>query len=206
MKIAESDQAELLAIFDKGAAESARKLADVSGNPWKIHIVSLDVGTGERFHSILTRDEREYFGAIFTSPGETYLVLFSEDSGRALVDSSLPARKKGRRAAAGLEQSALAEIANVLVNGLSGKLADRHGMIRFLSAPTAARGRKAAIYERAFGALTFDEAMVDVLIHISSPQLASDCTVMLRLDSLNANFLLHTDPDAASADRAAPDQ
>ena len=199
MKLAESDQTQLLAIFNKGVGKSAEKLSVLCGMPWKINIISLDVGTGERFLSILARDTREYFGAVFSSPGERYLVLFSEESGRALLNASFPANDGKPQILPNIEQSALAEIANVLINGLSGELADRQGMIRVLSAPTTAWDKKAAIYDRAFSALSFDEAMVDVLIHISSPQLAADCTVMLRLDALNANFLLHTDPDALSA-------
>jgi hypothetical protein len=203
MKLADSDQAQLLAIFEKGVAKSTEKLTALSGMPWNIHVISLDVGTGERFHSILSRDTREYFGAIFANPGENYLVLFSEESGRALLTASFPARGGKRRILPSMEQSALAEIANVLINGLSGELADCHGMIRVISAPTTAWGRKAAIYEQAFGALLVHERMVDVLIHVSSPRLAADCTVMLRLDALNANFLLHTDPDTLSAWLAA---
>ncbi|MFI5348782.1 MAG: hypothetical protein ACHQ2Z_04495 [Elusimicrobiota bacterium] len=199
MQLADPQQAKLLEIFEKGAAKSAEKLSALSGMPWNIHIVSLDVGSGERFRAILARDKRDCLGAVFSNPGEKYMVLFSEESGRALIDASYPARGGKRRILPSMEQSALAEIANVLINGLSGELADRHGMFRCLTAPTMAIGNKAAVFERAFGVFVEDEAMVDVLIHISSPELAADCTVMLRLDALNANFLLNTDPDALSA-------
>ena len=199
MQLADPQQAQLLEIFEKGAARSAEKLTSLSGMPWNIHIVSLDVGSGGRFRSILARDKGDCLGIVFSNPGERYMVLFSEESGRALVEASYPARGGKRRLLPSMEQSALAEIANVLVNGLSGEMADRHGMFRCLTAPTVATGRKVAVFEQAFGAFVGDDAMVDVLIHISSPQLAADCTVMLRLDGLNANFLLNTDPDALSA-------
>ena len=42
----------------------------------------------------------------------------------------------------------------------------------------------------------FNQLIVNVLIHISAPKLAADCTLLLRFDSLNANFLLTSDPDA----------
>ena len=197
MNIIESDQAQLLGIFATGAARSAEKFSELYSVPWSIDVVSLDIGSGERFRSILARDQAEHLGVHFSAPGERYLVIFSEVSGKTLLNASIPVHPGGRRPPPDLEQSTLAEIANILVNALSGALADRQGMARILSAPTVVRDRKDGLYRRAFGGLTsVEQTMVDVLIHISSPALAADCTVMLRLDALSANFLLHTDPDA----------
>lgn len=196
MNIIESEQAQLLEIFKKGAARSTEKLEAVSHMPWSIDIISLDIGSGERFRSILERDKAECLGAHFSVPGERYLVIFSQESGEALLNAALTSEAAGLRTSPEMAQSVLAEIANILISGLSGGLADRQGMARIISGPTMVKAKKAEIYRQAFGSLVcVDGAMVNVLIHISSPQLAADCTVMLRIDSLNANFLLRTDPD-----------
>ncbi len=194
--VLESHQTQLLTIFEQGAAKSAQRLTAISGMPWNIHIISVDVGSGERFRSILARDIQEHVGVYFATPGERYLVLFSEESGQALLKASAPLCTERREMLPGMKQATLSEITNIFINGLSSDLADRQGMVRIVSAPTTLRSRKADIYDKAFGDLPpIDQTMVNALIHISSPELAADCTVMLRFDSLSANFLLNPDPD-----------
>ena len=199
MQIIESSQTELLGIFERGAARSTKKLAALSGSEWAVHIVSIDVGSGARFRSIMARDEREHLGVYFSSSGERYLVLFSENSGKAVLDAYAHdhAWAASRRNVPRMQDLALAEIANVIINGLSGELADRQGMTRIISAPKTVRGPKLDVFNEAFSDLPAigEESMVDVMIHISSPALDADCTLMLRLDSLSANFLLCPDPD-----------
>ena len=192
ISVLESDQTRLLGIFEKGVARSAEKLGALSGVDWHINIVSLDLVSGERFRSILARDTGEYFGIRFSSSGERYLVLFSDESGHALLNAT---DFGGRRLPAAMERSALGEIANILINGLAGELADRQGMVRVISAPTLSRGRKADLCVQAFGDLPSEgQSMVNVLIHLSSPDLAADCTLLVRLDALTANFLLNSPP------------
>ena len=200
MQIIESSQAQLLGIFEKGAARSTEKLAKLSGSQWAVHIVSIDVGSGGRFRSIMARDRRDHVGFCFSSSGERYLVLFTENSGKAVLDAYAHDRAwaASRRAVDKVQDAALAEIANVIINGLSGELADRQGMTRIISAPKAVRGVKLDLFNEAFSDLAAigEESIVDVMIHISSPALDADCTLMLRLDTLSANFLLRPDPDA----------
>lgn len=188
----ESDQTRLLAIFEAGVARSAEKLSALSGVPWHIHIVSLDMVSGERFKAILARDSRDYIGVRFSTPGERFLVLFSEESGEALLNASAFA---SQRAIPGMDSAALAEISNILINGLAGELADRQGMVRVISSPQIASNRKAELCEQAFGDLpSSGRRMVNVLIHLSSPDLSADCTLLVRLDALSANFLLNAPP------------
>ncbi len=196
MNIAQPAQAQLLSIFETGVKRSTERLTTLSKMPWDIHVISLDVGSDNVFRSILARDAREYFGVSFFAPGERYLVMFSHESGRALINASASAFSQGRTPIPSMEQSTLAEIANILIGGLEGELADRQGMVRIISGPTTMWNTKAVIYEKVFYDLPpMSQMMVNVMIHISSPKLAADCTLMLRLDSLNANFLLNSDPD-----------
>ncbi|MBI4060214.1 MAG: hypothetical protein HY403_02165 [Elusimicrobia bacterium] len=194
MEISAPAQSRLLALIAAAVARSAERLGALSGADWKVDIVSIEVGTGARFRAILARDRGEYLGVRFVSPGESYLVLFSEACGKALLRS-------GPLNLGGFEQPALSEIANIVINAMAAELADHQGMARVLSAPVAERASKAALFDRAFGELRPEggDDMVDTLIHISSPSLDVDCTFMLRLDALNVNFLMHTDPDAQTA-------
>lgn len=196
LTFAEPAQAQLLSIFETGVKRSTERLTTLSKMPWDIHVISLDVGSDNVFRSILARDAREYFGVSFSAPGERYLVMFSHESGRALINASAPAFAQGKTPIPSMEQSTLAEIANILIGGLEGELADRQGMIRIISGPTTMQSTKTDIYEKVFNDLPpVSQLMVNAMIHISSPELAADCTLMLRLDSLNANFLLTSDPD-----------
>ncbi len=197
MGLVETASTELLPLVKLGVTKGTERLAYISGTRWDIHIVSIDIGSSKRFRSILARDNRDYSGACFSTPGERYLVMFSKESGKTLVRSYSQDRFGKQTESPAFELSSLAEIANIIVGGLSGELAERQGMGRILSAPTMVVGKKAAIYAQAFGDLRSfsDEVMVDALIHISSPSLACDCTLMLRLDSVTANFLLRPDPD-----------
>lgn len=201
MVIRDSQQAQFLEIFEKGVAKSTERLSALSGQPWNIHIISVDIGSGDRFLAIIARDKREHMGFSFESSGEKYLVLFSEESGEALAKASAPACLGRRDVPPGMEQAALSEVANILINGLSCELADRQGMVRIISAPTAIKSSKADIYNKAFGNLpSTDPTMVNALIHISSPELAADCTLMLRFDSVSATFLLTPDPDGPASE------
>jgi chemotaxis protein CheY-P-specific phosphatase CheC len=121
MKTAQTSQDLLLSIFEKGVAHSTEKLTALSGTDWAIHIISIDVGAGERFRTILARDQRDYLGVSFSSPGERYLVIFSEESGKALLAASANEHPGGISAAKNMERASLAEIANILINGLSGE-------------------------------------------------------------------------------------
>ncbi|MEK7389015.1 MAG: hypothetical protein AAB036_04900 [Elusimicrobiota bacterium] len=192
----DSAQAQLLSVFETGVKRSTERLASLSGMPWDIHILSLDVESDEVFRAILARDTREFFGVSFDAPGEKYLVVFSQESSQALLEASTPILSNGRRPTPAMEESTLAEIANILIGGLEGELAARQGMGRIISGPSTMRGTKSRIYNQVFvDPAPSGQLIVNVLIHISSPQLAADCTLLLRLDSLNANFLLNTDPD-----------
>lgn len=196
-KILESAQAQLLDVIENGAARSAEKLDGLSGAHWNIQVVSLDIGPGQHFRSVMARDTREHVGVHFSAPGERYLVLFSDDSGKALMGMS-PLDHVGKRpASVEMEQAVLAEVANILINGLSGEMADRQGMVRIISGPTTVRGKKIDVYNQAFDDFpSFDQdSVINVLIHISAPRLA-ECTLMLRLDPFSINFLLNSDPDA----------
>lgn len=195
MQLNETAVQEILDLIGRGVARSTQRLADLSGARWNMHIVSVDVGGGERFRSILARDGQDYLGASFSTPGERYLVIFSNECGRKLARAYAQDHLKGQ-VAEGLEEACVAEIANILIGGLAGEVAERQGMGRILSAPTMTVGKKAAILARAFGDLHScdGDVMVDALIHISSPELAADCTLLLRLDSTVAAFLLSPEP------------
>jgi hypothetical protein len=197
MTIVESAQTQLLAIFESGVARSTAKLSAISGMNWNVNIISLDVGAGERFRGILARDKREFLGVYFSTPGERYAVMLSEESGKALLKAGYPPYPGAKPTLPSMESATLAEYANIFINGFSGEIADRQGMVRIISGPTTVWSTKAEIYKKAFGDLpTIDDMMVNVLVHISSPDMAADCTVLIRIDSLSANFLLNTDPDA----------
>ena len=197
MTIAEEAQDQILNVLQKGVQRSTSRLTALSKTRWDCHIISVDRGPGARFQSILARDAREHFGVYFSSPGERYLVIFSEESGQAVVQASPYARPGVKPVAHGTNQPILMEVANILINGLSGELAERQGMARVISSPRSVWSKKLQIYERAFGDLPAvdTDSMLSVLIHISSPALAADCTLMLRLDMLSTTFLLSPDPD-----------
>jgi chemotaxis protein CheY-P-specific phosphatase CheC len=196
MKLQPSDQGELLEVFKEGAVRSAETLGALFGSPWSIRILSLDIGSGEQFRSLLARDEREYLCVQFSSPGERYVVMFSEESGRAMLNACAPPPGGGRPPLPRMGESTLAEIANILVNGLAGELADRQGMMRIISAPHTARSRKADVYGQALEGLhLIDKTLVNVMIHIASSALTAECTVILCLDALSATLLLNTVPE-----------
>jgi hypothetical protein len=193
MEFVTLDQNRLIAIFGNGAAKSAGELAAASGAPWNISIVSLELQTGASFLSTLPGSETEYSGVRLSSPDESYLVLFSEESGRALLNAPFLSRGRG---AAELPEEELAGFAKVVVDGLSGHLSELQGMGGFVPEPVPGRGGKAEVCALAFGPRFVDEPFVDVLILVASPQAAAECTILFRLDTLSANFRMRQSRNA----------
>ena len=168
-------------------------MAKLSGEQWGVHIVSADEGSGRKFQSILARDSRAHYGVAMSTVGQKYLALFSQESCRSVAKSFL--RQAGSRISVYDETDAVGEISNILVNSIAAAIAQYQGTSHLVAAPETSWGKKADLFEQAFGSAP-DEAsdMTSALIHICSPTLSSDCTLLIQLDRLSVVFLLNPPP------------
>lgn len=185
MTLSDSAQQALLKLIENGMNASADKLAKISHTRWQMQTTSISTAPLERFESILAPDDNDHYGAYFSMPGGVFLVILSQKSGSAVADAYLSQGGKRLESKRELVQEAVAEISNVVVNTVAATLADACDMVFFLSAPEMTYGKKEYIMTEAPKKFksSGENFTIMTYVHMSSPSLSSDCTVVILLNS-----------------------
>ncbi|MDD5630027.1 MAG: hypothetical protein PHU21_13245 [Elusimicrobia bacterium] len=191
MQITPDDQKAILGLLESGIGASTSKLAAISRTQWTIKATALKAyATAEDFAQ-LGQSGQSYYGAYCSSPGRVFLSYFTSLSAGLMTQAFLASRRRGVEATPQMQDVAVAEVSNIVINAIATVLADRCGMAFILSAPTSVRGTGAEIVQAAFGALKPVGKIFSVTISLSSHDIAADCTLMMMLDDLIVNFILN---------------
>lgn len=185
MSLNETAQQALLRIIESGMNASADKLAKISRTRWQMQTTSISTVPLERLEPILGADGKNHYGAYFSMPGGVFLVLLPQQSGSAIADAYLSGGSGLKKDQKELIQEAVAEISNVVVNAVASTLADACDMAFFVSAPEMAFGKKEDILAEAPKKFKSSGENLSIMtyVHMSSPSLSSDCTVVILLNS-----------------------
>jgi len=192
MKITPQDQQAILQLIERGVEASSSKLAAISGTEWQIRTTSLKACTEPQDYEKLGQPGQYVFGAHCQAPGKMCLALFPERSAALLARTFLAGSGKGLDTTPQMQELAVAEVSNIVINAAAGAVADRCGMAFILSAPKSVRGARAEVIKAAFGDFKPFGKIFSAYIHLASHELAADCTLMLMLDDLIVNFILST--------------
>ena len=138
-----------------------------------------------KFRSVLADDDQDQFGACFTMPGGVFLVMIPARSGPAFADVFLPVSKKHPEGIKNRERDSLAEISNIVVNAVAAVVADACDVALMLSAPEVSHGRKDDLIKEAteMVASSGESSVVMAYVHMSSPAMSSDCSVVVLLSA-----------------------
>src|SRR3989338_8015038 len=184
MNLTDSSQRCLLQIIGEGLDKSIERLAKISRTNWEMQTVSLDTGSSSHFSSILAADSKDHYGTYFWMPHGFLIVLFAQ-SGLAVADSFLSDLSKKTESLDHLRQNALAEISNIVANAVAGALADACDVSIMISSPQMACGRKKELFNDALAKFKSEgeNCIVMSYVHMTSADLATDCTMIIGLDA-----------------------
>ena len=183
-------QKAILQLIEKGVEASASKLAAVSRTEWEMRTTSLKAYASAEDFVELGQPSQYFFGAYCQAEGRMFLAYFTSRSAALLTQSFLAASRKGLQATPQMQEIAVAEISNVVLNSIAGTLADFCGMAFILTAPKVARGMRMDIIKAAFGDLQAASKIFSATINLSSRDIAADCTLMVMLDDRIIDFVL----------------
>lgn len=192
MEMTPEDQKAILKLIERGVEASAVKLGAISRTDWDIHTTSLKIYATAKAYAELTQPSQYYFGASCRAPGNMFMAFYSGRSAQLITKAFLASAPKGVKATVEMQQHAVLEVSNIVINAVAGVLAEHCGLSFILSAPTPLRGSRGDIIQQAFGAFSHIGKMYGAYIHMSSSKLAADCTLMLLLDDAVVAHILHT--------------
>jgi chemotaxis protein CheY-P-specific phosphatase CheC len=191
MQITPDDQKAILGLLEAGTEASTSKLAAISRTQWTIKTTALKAyATAEDFAE-LGQPSQYFFGAYGTAPGRVFLSYFTSRSSAMMTQAFLAGSRRGLQATPQMQEVAVAEVSNIVINAVAAAMADRCGMAFILSAPQSVRGARADIITAAFGALQPVGKIFSATITLASQDIAADCTLMMMLDDLIINFVLN---------------
>jgi hypothetical protein len=191
MEITRQDNKAVLRLIEKGIAAGAGKLAKISRTQWEIREILLQAYAKPEDYAELRPPNQYFFGAYCQAEGNMLLSYFSSRSAALITQAFLAGNRGGRQATPQMQELAMAEVSNIVVNAVAGPLADHCGMAFILSAPTSVRGSRADIIKAAFGDFSGTGKIFSARIDMSSKEIAADCTLMLMLDDLMVNRILN---------------
>ena len=141
MQITPEDQKAVLGLLEAGIGASTSKLSAISRTNWAIKATALKAyATAEDFAE-LGAPSQYFFGAYCTSPGRVFLSYFSSRSSAMLTEAFLANSKRGLEATPQMQEVAVAEVSNIVINAIASSIADRCGMAFILSSPRACAAR-----------------------------------------------------------------
>jgi chemotaxis protein CheY-P-specific phosphatase CheC len=183
MKLEDGTRSELFKLIEAGVFGSAERLAKMSGTTWQMQSVSVKMGSTEK--PVYAKEDGDQLGSYFSMQGGFFLVIFSQKSGAKVADVFLKRSTKPSESVLERQQMALAEISNVMVNAVVTALADACDTVLFISAPESMAGTRDSLVKQAIEKAKNSNSgfVISTSVHMSSPALASDCTVIFLIDS-----------------------
>lgn len=191
MEIAPPDQKAILQLIESGVKRSSAKLAAVSRAEWQVCTTSLKAYSKPEDYAELHQPSQYFFGAHCRAPGKMFLALFNSRSAALITKAYLAGSGKGYDATPQMQETVIAEVANIVINDAAGSLADRCGMAFILSAPKTVRGSRSDIVTAAFGEFSPAGKVFSVWVQLVSKEMTADCALMLMLDDLILNYILN---------------
>jgi hypothetical protein len=174
----------LTAAVAAGIALSAARLEEVTHDSWRVLTVALSQDEAGPFAGAHASVAVDHYGSHFSFPGGSFLVLFSGKTGYLITTAFTRDFQDRLENMPKRESATLGEVSNVLLNPLLGHLAKAWGQRLLISAPETRIASPRDHLTRALARYKdSDRLAATFFVHLDSPQLFSDCRIMLFLDS-----------------------
>jgi hypothetical protein len=174
----------LTKLIEEGALLSAQSLSQATNSPWRVDKVELNLEEGAPFERMLASIAKDHYGSHFSIPGATFLVLFTGKSGYLATAAFTREHLDRVEDMDNRESKALAELANIFLNPLIGRLAEEWKRPIIISAPRMDVASQRDLLTQALASFG-DKEKLAATFHLtfSSPDLASECAVLIFLAS-----------------------
>ena len=172
----------LTAVVSAGVRSTAACLAEVAHQPWRVLSVALSQDEAGPFADAHASVGGDHYGSHFTFQGGSILVLFSGKTGYLVTNAFTRDFQDRIEHMPKRESVALGEVSNVMLNPLVGHLAKSWGRRLIISAPETKIGSPRDHLTRALSHYGADRLAATFFAHLDSPQLFSECRIMLFLD------------------------
>lgn len=173
----------LTATVAAGVALSAARLEAITHDPWRVLSVALsqdEAGPFAQTHASIAGD---HYGTHITFPGGSFLLLFSGKTAYLITTAFTRDVQDRVENMPKREAVAMGEVSNVLLNPLVGHLAKSWGQRLIISAPETKISSPRDHLTRALSRYQpGDRLAAAFFAHLDSPQLFSECKLMLFLD------------------------
>ena len=183
MTLAQGTGDALTAAVAAGVALSAARLSEITHDPWRVISVDLSQDEAGPFADAHASVAGDHYGSHVTFPGGSFLVMFSGKSGYLITTAFTRDIQDRVENMVKRESVVLGEVANVILNPLVGHLASAWDMRLIISAPetriASPRDHLNRALSRYKDARRLDATFCALL---DSPQLFSECRIMLFLD------------------------
>jgi hypothetical protein len=183
MTIAQQAGDALTAVVAEGVKLSAARLEEITHDPWRVLSVELSQDEAGPFAAAHSSVSGDHYGSHFSFPGGSFLVLYSGKTGYLITTAFTRDVQDQVENMAKRESVALGEVSNVLINPLVGHLAETWGLRLIISAPETRIASPRDHLTRALARYANGDGLAATFFaHLDSPQLFSECKIMLFLD------------------------
>ncbi len=162
---------------------SADRLQEITHDPWRVLSVALSQDEAGPFADVHASVSGDHYGSHITFPGGSFLLLFSGKTGYLITTAFTRDFQDRVENMQKREHAALGEISNVLLNPFVGHLAQAWSVRLIISAPETKIASPRDHLTRALSRYKdADRLAATFYAHLDSPQLFSECKIMLFLD------------------------
>jgi hypothetical protein len=173
----------LLPAVAEGVAFSAARLEEITHDPWRVLSVASSRDEAGPFAAAHASVSGDHYGSHFTFSGGSFLVLYSGKTGYLVTTAFTRDFQDRVENMTKREAVTLGEVSNVLLNPLVGHLAKAWGQRLIISAPQTHISSPRDHLTRALARYAEANRLAATFFaHLDSPQLFSECKIMLFLD------------------------
>jgi hypothetical protein len=173
----------LIATVTAAVQLSADRLQEITHDPWRVLSVALSQDEAGPFADVHASVAGDHYGSHISFPGGSFLLLFSGKTGYLVTTAFTRDFQDRVENMAKRESVALGEVSNVLLNPLVGHLAKAWGQRLIISAPETRIASPRDHLTRALARYQSGAGLgATFFAHLDSPQLFSECRIMLFLD------------------------
>ncbi len=173
----------LTAVVAEAASFSAERLKEITHDPWRVISAALSQDEAGPFAAEHASVSGDHYGSQITFPGGSFLLLFSGKTGYLVTTAFTRDFQDRVENMPKRESAALGEVSNVLLNPFVGHLAKAWGQRLIISAPETKIASPRDHLLRALARYPAEPGLgAAFFVHLDSPQLFSECRIMLFLD------------------------
>ncbi len=173
----------LTRLFQDAAAKGAGRLTEATGSLWKTDAVEAS-REPVPFSAQFAGTAKDQFGSHFAIPGATFLVVFPAQSGYLVAACFTREHEESFGKVTDVVLKSLAEVANIMLQPLVGHLASAWKTPVIISSPKMQAASQKELLDSALKRFS-EQGMVAAayLLKLSSPDLFSECAVLVLLDA-----------------------